>query len=210
MTKNPEELNSNFLKQYYRIHSKIYDLTRWSFLFGRNTIIRELAGSSASARILEIGCGTGKNLVALCKAFPQAAISGVDLSDAMLNVARKNLGEFNRQVTLQQRSYNAPLRSEPPFDLILCSYSLSMFNPGWEEAIAYAYQDLADGGRIAVVDFHDSSFPGFKPWMRLNHVRMDGHLAPKLEKHFHTDTLNIRKAYAGVWSYFLFVGRKGA
>ena len=208
MIRSAEEQNSNFLKHYYRIHSKIYDLTRWSFLFGRNAIIPEIANSSPPTHILEIGCGTGKNLVALCKAFPQAAVNGVDLSDAMLKVARKNLGKFDRQVNLQCRTYSAPLRPAPPFDLILCSYSLSMFNPGWEEAIEYAYEDLAEGGRIAVVDFHDSAFPGFKPWMRLNHVRMDGHLAQKLGKTFPSHTLKIRKAYAGVWSYFLFLGRK--
>lgn len=208
MSRNAEELNSNFLKQYYRVHSKIYDLTRWSFLFGRHRMIREIADSGTPARILEIGCGTGKNLVALRKAFPQAAVSGVDLSEAMLKVARKKLGAVTPPVTLQCRAYNAPLQAEPPFDLILCSYSLSMFNPGWEEAIEHASQDLAEDGRIAVVDFHDSTFPGFKHWMRLNHVRTDGHLVPKLEKQFHTNTLQIRNAYAGIWSYFLFIGQK--
>lgn len=208
MTRSAEEQNSNFLKHYYRIHSKIYDLTRWSFLFGRNAIIPEIARSATPARILEVGCGTGKNLAALCHTFPQAEVIGVDLSEAMLKVAHKNLKPFGKQITLQCQSYNAPLHPETPFDLILCSYSLSMFNPGWEDAIDYAYQDLADGGHMAAVDFHESSFPGYKSWMRLNHVRMDGHLAKKLTETFPHHHLIIRKAYAGVWSYFLFVGRK--
>ena len=203
-----ETENLDVLKHYYRVHSRIYDLTRWSFLFGRSAIIQNISKLMTPARILEIGCGTGKNLAALCRTFPDASVTGVDLSEAMLKVARKNLVAFNRQVLLQSMPYNAPLRAELPFDLILFSYSLSMFNPGWEEALDYAYQDLAEGGQIAVVDFHDSTFPGFKSWMRLNHVRLDGHLVPKLERRFHTHSLHIRKAYAGIWSYFMFLGEK--
>ena len=57
-----------------------------------------------------------------------------------------------------------------------------MFNPGWEEALTAASLDLAPGGAIAVVDFHDSGSTLFKRWMGLHHVRLDGHLLPGLQK----------------------------
>ena len=43
-------------------------------------------------------------------------------------------------------------------------------------------------------------------WMRLNHVRMDAHLAPKLKCHFRTRKLDLNRAYAALWRYFLFIG----
>jgi ubiquinone/menaquinone biosynthesis C-methylase UbiE len=51
------------LRGYYRLHSKIYDATRWSFLFGRHRLIELVASHKTPTRILEVGCGTGTNLV---------------------------------------------------------------------------------------------------------------------------------------------------
>ena len=77
--------------------------------------------------------------------------------------------------------YDQPLSSEAPFDLVVFSYALSMFNPGWEEALAAALGDLSPGGALAVVDFHDSPLPAFKRWMGLNHVRPGGVSATRPE-----------------------------
>ena len=204
------ENNTQFLQRYYRVHAKIYDLTRWTFLFGRRDILQEVQRLRAPSRILEIGCGTGKNLARLCRLFPQAAITGVDLSEAMLAVARKNLGGQIERVTLRAMVYEQPIHQAEPFDVVLCSYSLSMMNPGFEQALDAARDDLAPGGLFAAVDFHDSPFAVFKAWMRLNHVRLDGHLLPKLTRNFSPEIQAIRPAYSGIWSYLLFVGiRRG-
>jgi S-adenosylmethionine-diacylgycerolhomoserine-N-methlytransferase len=85
------------------------------------------------------------------------------------------------------------------------SYALSMFNPGWEQALAAARADLSPGGTLAVVDFHDSPFPAFKRWMGLNHVRLEGHLLPGLEQWFPGGRGTVRQAYGGLWSYFFFL-----
>ena len=44
------------MRNYYQFQSKIYDLTRWSFLFGRKTVIRKLpVDTLAPVHIVEIG-----------------------------------------------------------------------------------------------------------------------------------------------------------
>lgn len=196
------------LERYYRLHSKIYDATRWTFLFGRKAILDRAAALAAPTRILEIGCGTGKNLVHLCRLFPAAAMTGLDLSEAMLQVARKNLGPLQQRVTLLPMAYRQPLQPEHPFELIVCSYSLSMINPGWDDVLDSATADLTPGGLIAVVDFHDSRGRGFKTWMGLNHVQMEGHLLPGLRARFTPKLSEIHPAYAGLWEYLLFIGAK--
>ena len=50
------------LQRYYHFQSVIYDLTRWSFLFGRRRLVQQLITSPPPHRILEIACGTGTNL----------------------------------------------------------------------------------------------------------------------------------------------------
>ena len=118
--------------------------------------MREIAASGTSTRILEVGCGTGKNLMQLGRAFPQARLWGLDLSGDMLAVARKKLQDLAPRLTLIQAAYDRPVGEAHPFDLVVFSYALSMFNPGWEEALEAAHNDLAKGGAIAVVDFYDS------------------------------------------------------
>ncbi len=197
------------IERYYQFHSRIYDATRWSFLFGRTSILdKVVAAGGAPKRILEVGCGTGKNLVALCKRFPDAKVAGLDLSEAMLGVSRSKMARFGDRVRLIHKAYDAPVLEGEPFDLVLFSYALSMFNPGFEAAIATAHKDLATGGQVAVVDFHDSRFRFFARWMGVNHVRMDAQLQPLLKAQFTPQVDEVRSAYLGVWRYLQFVGRK--
>jgi S-adenosylmethionine-diacylgycerolhomoserine-N-methlytransferase len=198
------------LERYYRVHSHIYDATRWSFLFGRTALIREISHHIRPGRILEIGCGTGKNLVSLARQFPDAHITGMDLSKDMLErAAGKFSGRQGRRPTLICSNYSQPLHhTAPPYDLIVFSYTLSMINPGFRQAMGNARVDLAPGGMIAVVDFNDSPADWFKSWMKLNHVRMDGHLLPELTGLFEPAHQTVMKAYCGFWRYFIFLGVK--
>jgi S-adenosylmethionine-diacylgycerolhomoserine-N-methlytransferase len=195
------------IEGYYRLHARIYDLTRWSFLFGRNTILdRATIAQPSPSRILEIGCGTGRNLVSLARRFPEAHLTGVDLSEAMLTIARRKTAAFVPRVKLVRCSYDTALDECCGYNLVLCSYALSMFNPGFDRAIAAACRDLAPGGHLALVDFHDTRYRWFARWMGANHVRMDGHLRPILETGLQPVTDELHSAYGGVWKYLLFVG----
>ena len=199
--------NGRGIESYYRLHARIYDATRWSFLFGRNAVLDRVAAMQPKpARILEIGCGTGRNLVALARRFPDAHLTGVDLSGSMLAIAQRKTATFGPRVNLLQRAYGPALEILGGYDLILCSYALSMFNPGFEQAIAAARRDLAPGGHFALVDFHATRFRWFARWMGVNHVRMDGQLRPVLRNNFVPVTDELHSAYGSVWKYLLFVG----
>lgn len=206
--------NNQSLTSYYQFHSKVYDLSRWSFLFGRRAIIQLIDQVTTAPgsinqkpeRILEVGCGTGVNLRGLRRRFADAALVGIDLSEDMLKLAHKKVGHSGN-VTLQHGAYGE-IDQTRPFDIILFSYALTMFNPGWDVAIEQAYKDLKPGGHVAVVDFHDAPAASFKKWMGVNHVRMDSHLQPKLQEHFTPYVSDVRPAYGGLWTYLLFVGQK--
>ncbi|HRC70774.1 MAG TPA: methyltransferase domain-containing protein [Candidatus Competibacter denitrificans] len=204
----PTERQTDPLSRYYRWHARLYDATRWSFLFGRAQLIQAIATDRQPRRILEIGCGTGANLLRLSRQFPNAQITGLDLSADMLAQARRKLAQRASAVTLLQQRYDRPLSAEPAFDLIVCSYCLSMIDPGWQQALDAALGDLQPGGLLAVVDFHDTRFSGFRRWMGFNHVRMDGHLLPSLNERCEALTQNVRPAYGNVWRYFSFIGCK--
>ncbi|MBK7870142.1 MAG: class I SAM-dependent methyltransferase [Saprospiraceae bacterium] len=198
------------MRSYYRLQSKIYDATRWTFLFGRNRILKMLPfPDNAQIHILEIGCGTGYNLAQLAKIFPKASLTGMDVSGDMIKLAQKNTKAYADRVTLIEKPY---MPDETAFtgkvDVILFSYSLTMINPQWQDLILKAKADLKPGGAIAVVDFHNSRFNWFKRHMGNNHVRMDSHLLPLLLSEFDSLVEEVKLAYGGVWEYVIYVGRK--
>ena len=165
------------LQSYYRLHALIYDLTRWAFLFGRSEVIKRLPApedlrlsSSRPAgerlRLLEVGCGTGVNLAALARKYPEAHLTGVDLSGDMLRKARKKLAHLgDERVSLFEEPYQAGGNAGTDFDLVLFSYSLSMINPQWGEVLDQAHADLREGGLVAAVDFSSTDYKSFQNHM---------------------------------------------
>lgn len=197
------------LKAYYRYHATIYDWTRWCFLFGRVRMLDMVPGLPPRPRVLEIGCGTGSNLLRLNNRFPEARICGVDLSPDMIRRANDKIGGGDRdRVELINGAYGEKPLSFGPFDLVLLSYSLSMFGERAGETLKQIHDDLAPGGYIAVIDFHTTPFTWFRRWMKFNHVALDGHLPPVLCKLYDPVLYDESRAYFGLWNYFHFLGRR--
>jgi S-adenosylmethionine-diacylgycerolhomoserine-N-methlytransferase len=190
------------LQNYYRWHAGIYDWTRWAFLFGRAHLIHLIAQRADLRRILEIGCGTGQNLIELARAFPAAEIVGLDLSPEMLERARLKLVPYGPRVSLLQYAYREPLSNNSSFDLIIFSYCLSMINPGYADVLRLCQRDLSPSGSLAIVDFHDTPYPCFRRWMGINHVRFDGQILNALrESGLRIEHCTVRSAYGGLWRW---------
>lgn len=196
------------MRRYYHRNAGIYDATRWAFLYGRRQILWQLPQEEPQV-LAEIGCGTGWNLRRLARLQPGWQLIGVDVSPDMLARAERATAPYSEHVRFFEQAYGTPAwRLPEPVDLMLFSYSLTMFNPGWEAAIEQARADLKPGGSIAVVDFHDTPFRWFRYWMDRHRVRMDCHLLPFLEKRFTPVVRQVNTGWGGLWQYFLFVGKK--
>jgi len=78
----PTEATSR-MNRMYRWQRYIYDLTRRYYLLGRDRLIVRLK-PTAGASVLEIGCGTGRNLVHAAMLYPGAQFFGIDVSTEML------------------------------------------------------------------------------------------------------------------------------
>src|ERR1700740_3820343 len=74
------------MNRMVRWQRHIYDGTRRYYLLGRDQLISGLR-PAAGATVLEIGCGTGRNLVLAGRLYPPARFFGVDVSTEMLTSA---------------------------------------------------------------------------------------------------------------------------
>jgi len=141
----------------YRHQRHVYDLTRKYYLLGRDRLIAELAPPRGGT-VLELGCGTGRNLIAAAKRYPDASFFGLDISRHMLETAEKNIARagLSDRITLVEGDAANPKATDalgvPAFDRVFYSYTLSMI-PIWREALAAGAARLAGDGRIHVVDF---------------------------------------------------------
>ena len=157
------------MDRMYRYQRHIYDLSRKFYLLGRDRLIRELK-PGRGARICEIGCGTGRNLVALSRRYPDASVFGIDASNEMLKTARTNIaraglgGRIRLECCLAEDLDPAETFGlAAPFDAIVLSYTLSMI-PDWRRAVDHAVAVLRPAGLLAVVDF--SQQRGLPRWFR--------------------------------------------
>ncbi|ASJ91017.1 class I SAM-dependent methyltransferase [Porphyrobacter sp. CACIAM 03H1] len=163
------------MDEVYRGQRHIYDFTRKYYLFGRDTLIAGLA-ARPGMRVLEVACGTGRNLAKVGKAWPGVRLFGLDISAEMLKSARAALGNEARLGQGDACAFDAAdLLGEPAFERILLSYSLSMI-PDWQGALDHAAGQLAPGGSLHVVDFGDlQGLPGpfqtlLRGWLAKFHV----------------------------------------
>lgn len=166
------------MDRMYRLQRHIYDPTRKYYLLGRDVM---LAGVDAptGGRVLEVGCGTGRNLIVLAARRPDLRLEGLDASAEMLKSAGSRLvgaglaGHVRLRQALAEEVMVEP--GDEPYDAILFSYSLSMI-PTWQPAIDRALASLKPGGAIHVVDFWDQAeLPGWfravlVHWLKLFHV----------------------------------------
>jgi S-adenosylmethionine-diacylgycerolhomoserine-N-methlytransferase len=145
------------MNRMYRWQRYIYDATRRYYLLGRDELIDGIKPSSGAC-VLEIGCGTGRNLVHAARKYPGSTFYGIDVSTEMLTTAiaaieRRDLVGSVRVAHGDATSFDpAPLFGITAFDHVMISYSLSMI-PAWHEVIENAVSRLKPGGQLHIVDF---------------------------------------------------------
>jgi S-adenosylmethionine-diacylgycerolhomoserine-N-methlytransferase len=169
----------------YRNQRHIYDLTRKYYLLGRDRLIARLVPPPGGS-VLELGCGTGRNLIEAARLYPDARFYGLDISREMLATAEANI----RRAGLEGRILLAcgdasafdseALFGRASFDRVFMSYTLSMIPP-WREAMAAGFMALSSGGLLSVVDFgQQERLPGL--FRRLLHAWLAKfHVTPRAD-----------------------------
>jgi S-adenosylmethionine-diacylgycerolhomoserine-N-methlytransferase len=145
------------MNRMYRRQRHIYDGTRRYYLLGRDQLISDLQ-PERNASVLEIGCGTGRNLMSAARLYPDAQFFGIDVSTEMLTSAISAVSRCGLSARIRlAHGDGAAFDSErlfgiASFDHIFVSYSLSMI-PDWRRVLHAAVGRITPGGRLHIVDF---------------------------------------------------------
>lgn len=146
----------------------IYDATRKYYLLGRGPMLAGLSPRPGGT-VLEIGCGTGRNLVKAAGLYPACRFHGIDISQEMLiaaegAVARAGLADRIRLARADAATFDPQASfGVESYDRIFLSYAVSMI-PQWRQVLAEAAARLAPGGELHIADFGDMR--GLPGWLQ--------------------------------------------
>ena len=116
---------------------------------------REWLGQRAQGRVLEVAIGTGRNL----PHYPaDVTVTGIELSPAMLAIARRRAADLGRDVGFQEGDAEHLPCGDASFDTVVCALSLCTI-PNPATAIGEMKRVLVPGGRLLLLDHIASTWP---------------------------------------------------
>ena len=178
------------LDSFYAPQADSYDAFREKLLHGREALIARLA-PPPNARVLELGCGTGRNIEFFGDQIGTlASLELVDLCAPLLLHARRRAARWPSVVSVVEADLER-YRPSQPVDCVYLSYSLSMTS-NWKKTIFNAVRMLRPGGTLGVVDFFVSE--AAPPPGEARHGWISRHFWPRWFAHdgVHISPLHLR------------------
>ena len=114
----------------------------------------------ATARILELGCSTGGNLLPLAEIYPQSAIVGVDLSQEQISYGTRIIQTLGlKNIRLLQQSIADLGDDAGAFDFIICHGVFSWVPRAVQDKIMEVCARHLSANGIAYIDYN--TYPGW-------------------------------------------------
>lgn len=147
-------INPDKIVDIYRRRAGNYDITsQLYYLIGyRGEAYRKSAvealGAQTGDTVVDICCGTGLNFPLLQKAIgDEGKLIGVDLTDAMLEQARRRVEKNHWENVELVQSDVSEFDFPTPVNGVITTFALSLV-PNYDKVIENAYNALAPGGRF--------------------------------------------------------------
>jgi ubiquinone/menaquinone biosynthesis C-methylase UbiE len=124
-------------------------------------ITRWLAANPGDARLLDVGCGTGRTLHQLAAAHPHLRLHGADMSPAYIKQARKRLLDVD-EVTLAAENAEALPWADGTFDIVTSVYMFhELPRNARRNVMRELFRVVRPGGLVVIEDSAQLSESGF-------------------------------------------------
>jgi ubiquinone/menaquinone biosynthesis C-methylase UbiE len=150
--------------------------------------------SQASGGVLEVAIGSGRNL----PSYPRGIrLTGIDLSENMLTIARRRAAALGREVDLEQADAQALPFPDATFDTVVCTFSLCSI-PDDRKAVAEMKRVLRPGGKLLLIDHVPSTTRLLRDVQRLLEqvtLRLEGqHMLRRPLQHVLAEGFQVERA----------------
>lgn len=148
------DYDAETVRARYNRLARIFVLFEWLFWLPKG--IRQKAVARLELRhgasVLEVGCGTGRNLSLLSQAVGrEGRVYGVDLSEGMLREAEELCAREGLDNVTLIRSDAASYSVPEEVDAVLFSLSYATMSHH-KEVLRHAWNQLRAGGRLVIMD----------------------------------------------------------
>jgi demethylmenaquinone methyltransferase / 2-methoxy-6-polyprenyl-1,4-benzoquinol methylase len=125
----------------------------------RKKAIRELV-SLQPKNILDVATGTGDFAIASYQVLKPGKITGIDISEGMLEVGRKKIMKYGLQghIQLLNGDSEAIFFKDASFDAVTVAFGVRNFE-NLEKGLSEIYRVLEPGGKLVVLEFSKPSLP---------------------------------------------------
>lgn len=215
--------HDNFVIDYYKDQSDMYDMTRYVLLKKRDQLIKSI---KLNGIWIDLACGTGSNLEYLSSddllRFQNIIL--VDISPDLCEIAKRRIERMRLNnasvictdiLTLNEKNNLNSFKNK--VNLITISYSLTMI-PSWKQIIQKSIELLSKDGFLCICDFtenpNDIQDQWWKWWFSNNHVYMNNEQLIYLREsvlkteYVQVDKQNVPLLPMLQTSHYLYIGRK--
>lgn len=139
------------VEEQYNAQAQSYD-QRWSrYLRKTLTFSQTTANIASTAKVLDVGCGTGELERLLLANNPEQMIVSLDISAEMLAQAQQKLKSYPH-VSFEQGSASDLPFPDRVFDVVVSASSFHYF-PEPEKALAEMHRVLKPNGQVVILDW---------------------------------------------------------
>ena len=148
-------------------------------LAGVQAELLALAAPSPGESVLDIACGAGVMAVAAARAVgPAGRVTGVDLSDAMVQAAQRRAQELSLDQAAFARMDAEQLQfPDAHVDLVLCALGL-MYVPDPDAALREVHRVLRPGGRAVLAVWGERARCGWAPLFGIIDAEVHSEVCP--------------------------------
>ena len=149
-TESPKDLVPKFFDETSQTYDRVVIWTTFGKdRYWKKEILKKIPAGDA---ILDLACGTGILTFQIAERFPESKITGVDITESYLSVAKKKLMPHHRISFVKQDAERLSL--EQKFDCIVSSYIPKYCSP--KDLIRACVNHLEANG---VIVLHDFTYP---------------------------------------------------
>ena len=113
------------------------------------------APEASEARVLELGCASGGNIIPLAARYPRARFLGVDLSERHIEEGRKRIRALGlANIELQQADFTKLDCGSQPFDYLICHGVFSWVPRQAQDAIFQICTDVLAAYGVAAISYN--------------------------------------------------------
>ena len=146
-----EEMFDNIAPTYDLLNHRLsWNIDKYWRKKAINTLAKNIQ-ADGRPRILDVATGTGDLALQIARKLSNADITGIDISEGMLQIARQKAQKEGRQMAFDKEDCSALSYPDDTFDAVTAAFGIRNFQ-NLEQGLSEMFRVLKPGGMFCVLE----------------------------------------------------------